>query len=58
MEHNQMYKIQTNARSLKLKMGDQSCLTLNEDTDLICSLENWLEVRKSLEPSKVKVLLT
>lgn len=54
-----MYKkIQANARSLKLKMGDQSCLTLNEDTDLICSLENWLEVRKSLEPSNVKVLLT
>lgn len=54
-----MYKkIQANARSLKLKMGDQSCLTLNEGTDLICSLENWLEVRKSLKPSNVKVLLT
>lgn len=36
-------------------MGELACMTLNEDTDPICILENCLEVRKSVEPSNVKV---
>lgn len=36
-------------------MSDLACMTLNGDTDLISVLENWLEVKESVEPSNVKV---